>query len=189
VDAQFGGIEGVIRTHVGYTGGSKENPNYRALGDHSESIEIYYDPKILSYSDLLEVFWKSHNPENPPWSRQYMSAIFYHNDEQKRLATESLKREEARIHKTLYTKIMPALEFYPAEDYHQKYYLRQRPELVEELRKIYPGDTFVDSTAAARINGFLAGNGAGVDLDSELRKLIPAEETGRLMVILGKSSR
>ena len=76
----------MIRTRVGYTGGNKENPTYRTLGDHTESIEVDYDPGIISYADLLKVFWRSHDPGSRSWSRQYIAAIFYHNEEQKKQA-------------------------------------------------------------------------------------------------------
>jgi methionine-S-sulfoxide reductase len=173
---------------VGYTGGSRENPTYRALGDHAESIEIDYDPGVISYRELLEIFWKSHDPTAPPWSRQYMSAIFYHNEEQKKLAVESMERQEAGTHRKIYTEIVPAARFYPAESYHQKYYLRQRPDLVNEFRTIYPAETFVDSTAAARVNGFLAGYGSYAALKADLSGLLSPDEDARLLRILGQRS-
>ena len=179
----------MIGTHVGYTGGKKENPTYRALGDHAESIEIIYDPSVVSYQDLLEVFWKSHDPGSPPWSRQYMSAIFYHNEEQKKLAVRSKEEEETRTGRKIYTEITPAAEFYRAEDYHQKYYLRHRPELVKELQLIYPEETFVDSTAAARINGFLGGEESYTTLQSDLGALLSPEEKERLLNGLGGKAR
>ena len=175
----------MIRTQVGYTGGSRENPTYRALGDHAESIEIYYDPSVISYRDLLEIFWKSHDPSARPWSRQYMSAIFTHNEEQKKLAVESMEQQE-RTRGKIYTEIVPAARFYPAEDYHQKYYLRQRPELVNELGRIYPNETFVDSTAAARVNGFLAGYGSYAVLKADLKELLSPDEDARVLKMLGE---
>ena len=175
----------MIGTKVGYTGGSKDSPTYRALGDHAESIEIYYDPAVISYRQLLEIFWKSHDPGSRPWSRQYMSAIFYHNEEQRKLALESMQQEQVVTHAKVYTQISPAGKFYPAEDYHQKYYLRQRSDLVEQLRKIHPAETFVDSTAAARLNGFLAGHGSFAALQAELGGLLPPEESARLQNMLG----
>ena len=173
---------------MGYTGGSRENPTYSALGDHAESIEIYYDPSVISYQGLLEVFWKSHDPGVRPWSRQYMSAIFYHGEEQKKLAVESMERQQAETHGKIYTEIVPAARFYPAEDYHQKYYLRQRPDLLGEFRAIYPHETFVDSTAAARINGFLAGYGSYAALKADLSELLSPEEDMRVLRILGQRS-
>lgn len=175
----------MIRTRVGYTGGNKENPTYRALGDHAESIEIDYDPAVISYGELLEIFWRSHDPGSNPWSRQYMSAIFYHNEEQKKQAVESMKREEARTHRKIYTEISPASRFYRAEDYHQKYYLRQRPELMRELKAIYPSnEDFVNSTVAARLNGYLALKGPYPALRTEIGDLLPPEESRMLLDIL-----
>ena len=79
----------MVRTRVGYAGGLKENPSYYGLGDHSETIQIDYAPTRISYQELLDVFWSSHNPQQRPWSTQYKSMILYHTDEQKRLAMET----------------------------------------------------------------------------------------------------
>jgi peptide-methionine (S)-S-oxide reductase len=150
----------VIRTRVGYAGGTTRNPTYRSLGDHTETIQIDYDPTVISYAELLDVFWSSHSPVGRPWSRQYMSIVFYHNDEQKRLALETKDREAARLMGTIFTEVVPFSEFYLAEAYHQKYRLQQVSALMKDFRAIYPDDgDFVSSTAAARINGYVAGYG------------------------------
>jgi len=175
----------VIRTRVGYTGGNKENPTYRTLGDRTESIEVDYDPSIISYADLLNVFWHAHDPGSRSWSRQYKSAIFYHNAEQKKLALESMKREEERTHGKIYTEILPVSRFYRAEDYHQKYYLRQRPELIRELKAIYPSnEDFQDSTVAARLNGYLAVKGPLAAIQTALEDLLPPPESKKLLDIV-----
>lgn len=161
-----------MRTRVGYSGGTRKDPHYYSLGDHTESIQIDYDPSQISYEDLLAIFWKSHNPTRGTLSRQHMAAIFYHNDEQKRLALESRDREQERRHAKIVTPILPASRFYRAEAYHQKYQLRNQQELMGEFRRIYPDDSdFTDSTAAARVNGYLAGYGTLESLESELKRL------------------
>ncbi len=155
------------------------------MGDHAESIEIDYDPSVISYADLLEVFWQAHDPGSRPLSTQYMSAIFYHTEDQKRLAIGSMKREEAKTQRKIYTAIRPASRFYRAEDYHQKYYLRQRPDLMEVFRSIYPaGKDFVDSTAAARVNAYLAGQGSLAAPQVELNDLLPPGKSARLLNLL-----
>ena len=151
----------MIRTRVGYAGGTTKNPTYRSLGDHSEIVQIDFDPTKITYEMLLQVFWNSHNPAALSWSRQYMSVIFYHNEEQKRLAMESKQSTEARLGTKIVTEIVPFSEFYIAEDYHQKYYLQNESELMRDIAAIYPSmQDFVNSTAAARINGYLGGNGS-----------------------------
>lgn len=158
----------MIRTRVGYAGGSKENPTYYSLGDHSETIQIDYDPTQISYRQLLDVFWSSHNPIYEPWSRQYKSTIFFHSEEQKRLAIETKDSEEARLGRRIFTEIIPFSEFYLAEDYHQKYYLRRESALMEEFSAIYPAtEDFIASTAAARINGYVGGYGILATLEEE----------------------
>jgi peptide-methionine (S)-S-oxide reductase len=180
VEARFGVLSGVIRTRVGYSGGTKEHPTYRSLGDHTETVEVDYDPTQISYGDLLKVFWASHHPGSAAWSRQYMNVIFYHNDEQKRLAEESKAQVAAQTGKPVQTVILPFTGFTLAEDYHQKYYLRQTPALVQELSRYYPdpGD-LVNSRAAARLNGYVAGYGSPAQLKEELPGLGLSAETGQ----------
>jgi peptide-methionine (S)-S-oxide reductase len=130
------------------------------MGSHSETIQINYDPALISYEELLDLFWSNHLPTARPWSRQYASVIFYHDEEQKRLAEASRDREAARLGQPVYTEIVPFSEFYLAEGYHQKYRLQQSPDLLRDLRAVYPDDgDFVNSTAAARVNGYLGGYG------------------------------
>jgi peptide-methionine (S)-S-oxide reductase len=120
----------------------------------------------------LDVFWTSHSATSRPWSNQYASIIFYHDEEQKRLAEQSRDREAASYGKPIYTEIIPFSEFYLAEAYHQKYYLQQSPDLLQELRAIYPDDEgFVNSTAVARVNGYAGGNGTFATLQAEIDDL------------------
>jgi peptide-methionine (S)-S-oxide reductase len=142
------------------------------MGDHAETIQIDYDPSKISYAELLEVFWSSHDPTRPAWKRQYMSAIFFHNEEQKRLALETRDRKATSVKGKIVTEIIPFPEFYLAEDYHQKYYLQQVPELKREFRAIYPAvQDFTNSTAAARVNGYVGGYGSPETLKTEIDDL------------------
>jgi len=168
---------------VGYAGGSTANPTYHDLGDHSETIQIDYDPAEISYQELLEVFWSSHSPTARPRSRQYASIIFYHNQEQKQLAEESRNREAAGRGRPIYTEIVPFAEFTLAESYHQKYRLQQVPALLHELRALYPQeDQFVNSTVAARLNGYLGGYGTPAALQASIEGLgLPPEAQRRLL--------
>ena len=161
-----------MRTRVGYAGGSKDNPTYRNLGDHSETIQIEYDPTQISYEELLDIFWSSHSPTARPWSRQYASIIFYHNEDQKRLAEASMDREAENRGKSIYTEIVPFTRFYLAETYHQKYRLQQVSALLSEYRAIYPQDEeFINSTATARVNGYVGGYGTLAALQAEIEDL------------------
>lgn len=129
----FDKLEGVISTSVGYIGGQEENPTYEQVcsgsTDHAEAIQVIYDPSRVSYSQLLEVFWKNINPTQSDGQfvdigRQYRTGIFYHDEEQKRLAEASREALEksGKYGKRIVTEIVPATTFYPAEDYHQDYY-------------------------------------------------------------------
>jgi len=162
----------VVRTRVGYAGGQKSNPTYRAIGDHTETLQVDFDPTRTTYAELLDLFWQTHNPCNRAGSRQYMSAVFYHGEEQKQLALASRDREAARRQMPIATQVLPATEFYLAEDYHQKYLLRRRSNLMRDFQAMYPDEKdFGASTAAARVNGYLGGNGTLEALEKELPSL------------------
>jgi peptide-methionine (S)-S-oxide reductase len=157
---------------VGYAGGPEPHPTYRDLGSHSETIQVDYDPTQISYEELLDIFWNNHSPTSRSYSRQYAAIIFTHDDEQERLGQETKAREEAERGQKIYTEIMPFTEFWMAEDYHQKYGLRQNKDLMEEFAAIYPEPAdFVNSSAAARVNGYLGGNGTLVQFEAEVEEL------------------
>ncbi len=149
-EALFGAQEGVIRTRVGYAGGEKEDPTYRSLGDHTETVVVEYDTEEISYLDLLDIFWDNHDPRRKR-KPQYQSKIFYTSDQQKALATEALeKRPDAR------TELETLEPFYVAEDYHQKYRLRNS-RLMKEFQEMTT-EGFRDSPLAAKANGYAAGH-------------------------------
>ena len=122
----------------------------------------------------------------PSWSRQYMSAVYFHSEDQKRLAVETTNREAAKRNSKIYTEIVPASEFYLAEAYHQKYLLRQRPALMKEFNAIYPAtEDFVNSTAAARLNGYFGGYVTLIDLKAKLNSLgLPPATSKKLLEIV-----
>jgi len=154
---------------VGYTGGAAAHPTYHRLGDHTETVQIDFDAQRISYAQLLVIFWQSHQPGRQAWSQQYKAAVFYHSEEQRRLALESRERVTARLKAKIFTEILPGSAFFLAEDYHQKYYLHQVPELWREFTAIYPVPVvLVNSTAAARVNGYLAGHGTLESFQADL---------------------
>jgi len=116
----------VIRTRVGYAGGQTATPTYRSMGDHTETVQVDYDPERISYARLLDIFWKSHQPTGKSWSRQYMNAVFYHDAQQHRIAMASKEDVENKIGRTVKTEVVPLRSFTMAEDYHQKYILKPR---------------------------------------------------------------
>lgn len=128
-----------------------------------------FDPDIISYRALLDVFWRSHNPARRAWSRQYMAVIFYHDEAQRVAADDTFRRETARQRTPIETQMQPFSGFHLAEDYHQKYSLRQIPALITEFAHIYPDcHDLVNSTAVARVNGFVSGYGSPETLRHEL---------------------
>jgi len=132
VEATFRQLPGVISTRVGYIGGKTANPTYKEVctdaTGHAEAVEVEYDPSKISYDKLLDVFWENHDPtqlnrQGPDWGTQYRSAIFFHSPEQEAAAKASkeLLEKSGRFSKRIVTQIVPAPEFYEAEDYHQQY--------------------------------------------------------------------
>ncbi|NJK70183.1 MAG: peptide-methionine (S)-S-oxide reductase MsrA [Microcoleus sp. CSU_2_2] len=168
-DAQFGVMEAVLRTRVGYAGGTTESPNYHHIGNHIEVVEIDFDRTRISYGELLDIFWTSHNPrQSPNWSRQYMDAVFYHSQEQRRSIEIKFDRERTAGGE-IYTLVEPLIAFYLAEDYHQKYYLRQHAELMKEFDRTCDRQQFINSNIAAKVNGYVAGFGTLSNLKSEIK--------------------
>jgi methionine-S-sulfoxide reductase len=170
---------------VGYAGGNLENPTYHQLGDHSESIQIDFDPQRIAYTDLLGIFWKGHKPFSRSWSRQYRNALFFHDEGQRAAAENSRDEIAARKGRRVRTNIEPLGAFYRAEGYHQKYRLRSRPDFLRDLTRYYPkARALTDSTAAARLNGYLGGHGSWPQLQKEIDGLGLREETRRQLVAL-----
>jgi len=153
---------------VGYAGGSKQNPTYVNIGDHTEVLQVEYDPQQTSFENLLELFWNNHDPTKlkisksdgtPTPHTQYLSTLFYHDGDQKRLAEESLQRALRQLGPAVYTELKPFTKFYLAEDYHQKYLLQKHGALLSQL-DISPGDELIASHMACRLNGYLGGYGS-----------------------------
>jgi len=144
MEGPFANLPGVVSVTSGYTGGQKKNPTYEEVSSgstgHAESVQIVYDPKKISYSDLLKVFWHNIDPTTPnrqfcDAGSQYRSAIFFHDETQKRLAEESKRAIEAshKLPGPIVTQIVPASEWTAAEEYHQHFY-KKNPVRYHEYR-------------------------------------------------------
>src|SRR5438067_6621192 len=138
IQPAFDKAPGVIKTTVGYCGGTEPNPTYSLVGSektkYRESIEIVYDPAKISYEQLLDIYWKQIDPTQSDGQftdigPSYRAAIFYSSDEEKKIAEMSKEKlvRSGKFKKPIVTEILPAAKFWPAEDYHQKYY-QQKPE-------------------------------------------------------------
>ena len=143
---------------MGYAGGTDPHPTYEDLGDHSEAIEVAYDPERISYERLLTEFFSEHRPTSEAWSRQYRSAIFVRTPEERKAAESAIRLAEQRFHGPVFTAIEPAGSFTQAEDYHQKYELRHLAPVWKEFLAMYPTtDALLHSTAVARANAWAGG--------------------------------
>jgi peptide-methionine (S)-S-oxide reductase len=132
VEATFRSVPGVVSTRVGYTGGSLDHPTYKDVCSnrtgHAEAVEVMYDPARVTYDELLRIFWQSHDPttlnrQGPDVGTQYRSAIFYHNPQQEAAARSSKEQldRSGSYRRPVVTQIVPAAEFWEAEEYHQQY--------------------------------------------------------------------
>ncbi len=135
MQGEFAGIDGVSKVVSGYTGGTVKNPTYHQVSTgntgHVEAIEVTYDPAKVSYQKLLDIFWENVDPLDPygqfcDKGSQYRAGIFYHDEEQKQLAEKSKEKIKERFKEPVATVVKPASEFYPAEDYHQDYYIKNK---------------------------------------------------------------
>jgi len=164
-EAQFGCARGVLRTKVGYTGGRKVNPTYHSLGDHTETMQVDFDPTQTNYTNLLQLFWENHDATSRN-KAQYMSAIFFHDEEQRELAEQTMLEHQKKVPRPITTKILPAETFYDAEDYHQKYLLRRHWKIFQSLNLSDP--QLITSHVATRLNGYINGHGQMADLLNEI---------------------
>lgn len=169
-EARFGSLPGVLRTRVGFAGGTTPSPTYRQMGDHTETVEVDFDPNILGYEDILRRFWRNHYPNRDNYKgRQYISLLRYHNPQQKEKIEKIKKEMEQEIGEAIETEIDSYTNFILAEDRHQKYYLKRYPKALDQLEPLYPDlNLLVDSTFAARLNGFVKGYGNRTDLKQEI---------------------
>ena len=137
----------MLRTRVGYCGGTRLNPSYYQLGDHSEALQIDFDPRRISYDSLLKVALDEGSFSGRSYSRQYRSAVFFHSPEQELAARQRGISE-----------VEPMGTFTRAEDYHQKYYLQQQSQMAREMLRVFPDDlSFTDSTTTAKMNAAVGG--------------------------------
>ena len=155
VEAIFESVEGVEEAVSGYAGGTKENPTYQEVGggltDHTEAVEVYYDPDVVSYASLLEVYYGSHNPttvngQRPDFGKQYRSMILYTNEMEKEAAQNFKKELEVggTYSEPIATEIEPLTTFWIAEEYHQDYEKRN------------PGNSYIQNVSVPRLNRFKA---------------------------------
>lgn len=133
-EEKFRKVKGVTKTTVGYMGGDYDNPSYEDVcyknTGHAEVVQVEYDDKVISYPELLSIFWKLHDPtqlnrQGPDIGDQYRSVIFYHNKEDKDNAKKSLEKEQNKHKDKITTLILEASKFYKAEEYHQKYLMKR----------------------------------------------------------------
>lgn len=159
-EALFGQLPGVVRTRVGYGGGLAPEPTYRVMGDHSETVELDFDPARITYEEILHLFWDNHNPVNINGykGRQYQSLVLYHNEMQREAVQQVIKMRLEAGREEPETEIARYTTWYLAEDRHQKYYLHRYPRAVERLSTCYLShQELVNSTIAARLNGLAKG--------------------------------
>lgn len=137
-----------------------------------ETIQLDFNPDEITYEELLQIFFQNHNPEYMAPRRQYASTIFYHDESQKLAAEQALENVQQSMGRKLLTELLPYEKFFMAEAYHQKYYLQLVAALKAEIKNYYPSfEDFVNSTAAARINGYAKGLGTIAQLDREIDEL------------------
>ncbi len=137
IEAVFQQLEGVERVVSGYTGGSEPNPTYEAVCNgstgHAEVVQVTFDPEVISYEELLDVFWRAHDPttlnrQGNDVGTQYRSAIFHHSETQKEAALQSIEKAQAYFSEKIVTEVAPLEVFYSGEDYHQDYYVNHREQ-------------------------------------------------------------
>lgn len=157
-DAEFGAVDGIVRTRVGYAGGTKRDPSYHALGDHTEVFQVDYDPEEITYTDLLDRVFRSHDPHRQTQKTQYQNIVFAANQAQ-REALDAFLEANGLSPDGIDTRIEQLSRFHPAEDYHQKHSLRSQRSLMTAFEEAgYDDEDIRESPAAAKLNGRAAGH-------------------------------
>ena len=162
IEAPFDKLEGVVTAVSGYTGGKSENPTYEEVSsgstDHLEAVEITFDPAVISYTQLLELFWRQFDPTDSGGSfydrgHQYTSAIFYHDENQRQLAiaTKEDLDQSGRFDQPIVTPVRPASPFYPAEEYHQDYH-RKNAQRYQHYRRGSGRDRFIETVWSKKLS-------------------------------------
>jgi peptide-methionine (S)-S-oxide reductase len=179
-------MDGVVRTCVGYAGGTTDAPTYDDIGDHIETVRVAYDPERCPYAALLDRFWAAHDPTRAPFKRQYQSALFPRTPAQCEQARASRAAQADRHDDPLTTEIIEDAPFYRAEAYHQKHKLRRHPSLLEAVQARYPDETaFADAPTAALVNGYVGGHRAPDRLDEDLPRLsLPTDAAEALRALV-----
>lgn len=190
-EALFGGLPGVVRTRVGYAGGTVPDPTYRRMGDHTETVDIEFDPHILPLETILKLFWDNHKPVNINGykDRQYQSLLLYRDERQKEaMASAAALRQPANGEPPddpdARTEIAPFRTFYEAEERHQKYYVKRYPDAVRKLGELYRFDPSggLGSTLAARLNGVAKGYANARAVREEIATWPASPEQKRLLL-------
>ena len=183
-EARFGSLPGVLRTRVGFSGGTTPSPTYRKMGDHTETVQIDFDPDLLSFDEVLKQFWRNHYPNRDEYKgRQYISLLRCHSEAQSDTIERVKKEMEAELREKIETEIAAYTQFAPAEERHQKYYLKRYPKALAQLEEFFPHpDLLLDSTFAARLNGFVKGFGTREGLRQEIMNW-PIDEESRKMLM------
>ncbi len=156
-DATYGATEGVVRTRVGYAGGSKTDPGYHSLGDHTEVFQVEFDPGVMTYADLLGQAFQGHNPRTQTRKTQYQNVVFAATPAQQEILDEYLQAHGLDAD-AIETRVEQLSRFYNAEDYHQKYSLRSQQSFISSFEEAgYDDADLRESPIAAKLNGYVAG--------------------------------
>ena len=155
-------MDGVLRTRVGYSGGKSTNPSYKVVDLHTEVVEIDYDPDLISYGQLIDIFFASHNETLRPYDQRVKSLIFYRNPEEYEIAKEKLQaiRDKTPEKESVFTELKAFEVFYLAEPEHQNRSLKLETSLYGEVKQIFGSeDKIMLSILASKLNGFVYGYG------------------------------
>lgn len=161
------------RTRVGYAGSDSQNPTYKDMRGHTECVQVDYDPTVVSYAELVDLVLGEYNAASSPTSGQYAHVVLASDAEELEIARERARAMSEKRGRPVVTRIDRLDRFWPAEDYHQKWYLRRDGAITAEFRAMLGDDeeALRESTSAMKVNGYLAGSGTQAQLAREIDQL------------------